>query len=127
MGLAARGGEKTTHRPRLELQIKCTHIDDGDENELPYDLKIKNYDDLRADTIVPRILVVVLVPEDLGSWISLSADQMCLHYCAYWMSLAGYSETANHETVRVRLSRLSNFSPSVLQAIMERINRGEMP
>jgi hypothetical protein len=127
VGMAASGGENTTRRPRLELQLKCTHVNQGGEDNLGYDLKRKNYNDLRVDTIVPRILVVVLVPEDITSWLRISPDEMCLHHCAYWLSLFGFPETENEDTVRVQLPRLAQFSPETLQEMMERINRGELP
>lgn len=123
--IAARGGATTFRRPRIECQLKCTHVDDGGATELPYDLKIKNYNDLRADTIVPRILVVVLVPEDVNSWIRLSPDEMCLRRCAYWYSLFGLPDTTNTDTVRVSIPRSASFSPENLREMMERVNRGE--
>ncbi|MGH9967099.1 MAG: DUF4365 domain-containing protein [Pyrinomonadaceae bacterium] len=125
--IAARGGGSTLRRPRIELQLKCTHVDDGDTENLGYDLKIKNYDDLRVDTIVPRILVVVLVPEDVNSWLRLTPDEMCLRRCAYWHSLFGFPETSNTDTVRVHLARTASFSPESLRRMMERVNLGEQP
>ena len=123
--IAARGSETTSRRPRVELQIKCTHVDDGHSEHLAYDLKIKNYDDLRADTIVPRILVVVLVPEDVDSWLHVTDEEMCLRRRAYWHSLAGSPETTNDTTVTIHLSRDASFSPDSLREMMERINNDE--
>ena len=39
---------------------------------------IKNYDDLRADVIAPRLLVVVCVPEDCEDWTRQTEEHLCL-------------------------------------------------
>ena len=50
--------------PRVEIQLKCTS-DEMRRGQVVYHLKRKNYDDLSlSDLVVPRILVVVLVPRD---------------------------------------------------------------
>lgn len=71
---------------------------------------IKNYDDLRADVIVPRLLVVVCVPEDCEGWTRQTEEHLCLRHCAYWLSLAGMPETDNVESVTVRIPRNQIFS-----------------
>ena len=125
LGIAARSGLHTTRRPRLELQLKCTHIDEGGDEFLAYDLKVKNYNDLRADTIVLRILVVVLVPPDVTSWIEISNHEMCLRHCAYWMSLKYLPVTTNAHTVRVQIPRAAKFTPQELRGLMVKVNIGE--
>jgi hypothetical protein len=39
LALSAKGGLATSRRPRIEIQTKCTHKDEGDENNFVYDLK----------------------------------------------------------------------------------------
>lgn len=68
------------------MQLKCTHTDTGDGDHLTYPLKLKNYDDLRAETIVPRILVVVSVPEDIDSWLHCTEAEMCQALCILGVS-----------------------------------------
>ena len=58
------GGAGTVRSPRLEVQLKCTERDVLREDGVHFQLKRKNYDDLRdPDVMVPRILVVMLVSE----------------------------------------------------------------
>ena len=126
MTLAARGGAGTSRRPRLDIQIKCTQVDDGDEENFVYDLKLKNYNDLKIDTIVPRILVIVLVPDqDVETWLEFTKDETRLRRTAYWCSLCGAPETTNQKSVRVSTPRTNLFSPANLITLMERANRGE--
>ncbi len=113
-------------RPRLELQLKCTGrpIDLG-KNVFPFDLSIKNYNDLRAETLVPRLLVVVLVPQEPGEWAQQTEEELCLHHCGYWYSLKGIPDTENTTTVRVQIPRANIFSVDFLQDAMRRIASGE--
>ncbi|MEC4813815.1 MAG: DUF4365 domain-containing protein [Scytonema sp. PMC 1069.18] len=45
--------------------------------------------------------------------------------CAYWVSIRGQPPTENQSTVTVYLPRQNIFSVEVLQALMQRIARGE--
>ena len=51
-------------RPRIEFQAKATAQDIRTGDQINFPLSIKNYDDLRIDSITPRILVVLLMPDE---------------------------------------------------------------
>lgn len=127
LGLAARGGTGPILSPRLELQLKCTSRDVVEENFLRYPLKLKNYNDSRISTLVPRILVVVLVPDNLADWLHQREEELCLRCCGYWVSLREMSETQNSSTVTVELPRLNRFTVEALQSILQRISFGGFP
>jgi len=128
-GIAAIGGNGTRRSPRLELQLKCTaHGSFGDDNCLHYPLKLKNYNDLRpSNLMVPRLLVVVTIPEDISDWLVQSEDQMILRRCGYWLSLKGLPDTTNENKVTVPLPRSNIFSVESLNAMMSRIENGGDP
>jgi hypothetical protein len=91
-------------------------------------VKIKNYDDLRDDTVmVPRILVVVLVPDDISDWMQHTEPELLLRRCGYWCSLRGLEPTQNKQTVSVSIDRANLFSPDGLGQIMERLRTGGLP
>lgn len=77
LGIAAKGGTGPILSPRLELQLKCSSRDIIDESHVRYPLKLKNYNDLRINALVPRILVVVVVPEDITDWLQQSEEELC--------------------------------------------------
>ena len=112
-------------RGKLEMQLKCTHTADLGKDSFPFALSIKNYDDLRADVIVPRLLVVVCVPEDCEGWTRQTEEHLCLRHCAYWLSLAGMPETNNVESVTVRIPRNQIFSVEFLREAMRHSANGE--
>lgn len=114
--------------PKLDVQLKGTHLADFDGNDLRYALKVKNYGDLIDDNVlVPRILIVVVVPEELTGWCDPTEERMVLRRCGYWTSLRGQPATNNNTTVTVRLPRANLFTPDALTAMMLAISeRGRL-
>jgi len=105
-------GEETLIRsPRIELQAKATADELSPEDTvIKYSLPIKNYEDLRGITLIPRILVVMLVPDQPESWIEQSEEHMLLRHCAYWVSLKGKPETENRSRITVDIPRSQIFN-----------------
>jgi hypothetical protein len=128
LGLAARGALGTIHSPRLELQIKCTAVGDLRVDHVRYKLKKKNYDDLRDPSLlVPRILVLVMVPENISEWIALTEDALVLRRCGYWVSILQHPARPNRRSVTLQVPRRQLFSPSTLGSMMYLIGRGGKP
>ncbi|MEM6471936.1 MAG: DUF4365 domain-containing protein [Planctomycetota bacterium] len=133
-GLAQRGGGGTVRSPKLDLQLKCGAKSSGgisiDDQKVTYRLKVKNYNDLRApNCLVPRVLVVVLVPSnDLEHWLTESDESLTLNSSAFWVSLRGKSETSvAGDKVTVHLPRSQRFNVEQIQALMNQISEGQMP
>ncbi len=53
----------TGRRPRIEFQAKATARDVVGAEAVTFPLPVKNYDDLRAEVIIPRLLILVVLPE----------------------------------------------------------------
>ena len=127
-GIAARGGTGRIRSPRLELQLKCTSRGVLDDNLVRYPLKLKNYDDLRMDNFaIPRILVVIVVPDLIADWLQQSEDELSMRHCGYWVSLRGMPATPNTATVTVALPRTNQFTVAALQSLMQLISQGSQP
>ena len=127
-GVAAKGGTGPIRAPRLELQLKSTSTDIQDDNSIRYRLKIKNYDDLRmGDFAIPRILVVVLIPETPEEWLTQSETELCIKGCGYWISLRGKPKTPNTNSVTVPIPKTHQFTVAALQSIMKGISQGVQP
>jgi len=122
--LMRRGKLGVTASPRLDLQVK-SHHGRATGDPWPYDLDVKAYDDLRKEGYqVPRILVVVLVPDGPGKWLSHSEDELVLRRCGYWLDLHGAAATTNTSKIRVQIPRSQVFDVGALDALMARIRRG---
>jgi len=126
LSIASRSATGSVKRPRLELQVKCTEAPLLDEDSFRFPLKPKNYEDLRvSEVLVPRILVVVRVPDDVGDWLQASDEALVLRRCGYWRSLRGMVSTENKSSISVELSRQDRFTVDSLRGIMDRISKGE--
>ena len=121
----AQGLATRIRAPRIELQLKATSLDTVDPSFVRYPLKVKNYDDLRPDNIlVPRILVVVVLPsDDLGDWLEHAEAQSIIRRCGYWISLRGMPATNNVATVTVPIPRAQLFSPVTLGELIDRVGQ----
>lgn len=118
------GDNVVLRSPRVEMQAKATAAVFAQEDTvLKFPLPVKNYDDLRGTTLVPRLLVVMVVPENADDWIEQNDERLLIHHCAYWVSLRGYAETDNSRTVTVDIPREQIFNVENLQALMERVSR----
>ena len=117
--------EETFYSPRLDLQIKSTSRDVLGDDEIRYPLRIKNYNELRKEkTLAPRILVLVLIPDNPGEWVQQSETELCLRKCAYWISLRGMPETQNTDNITIKLPRQQIFNIDTLKTLMQRIETG---
>lgn len=122
-----RGAGGMIRSPHLDIQAKSTATPVL-EDVFPYDLVVKNYNELCASNYqIPRILVVVSVPKDASDWVHATQQELVLRHCGYWISLRGEKESANSATVRVRMSRSQPFHVAELQSLMQRIRAGGHP
>jgi hypothetical protein len=128
MSLHETGGAGTVRSPRLDLQLKCKAAPTPGEDSFSHSIKLKNYDDLRdANVLVPRILVVVLVPDNLDDWLKHNEAELALRRCGYWVTLRGSPPSINDQSQSVRILRNQMFTVEGLRSIMQRIGQGALP
>ncbi len=113
---------KQGKRHRLEFQVKCTSQVLPATDSFGFELSKKNYDDLRIDTIIPRFLFVLLVPDDMEDWVRQSERRLNLRRCGYWLSLQGHDDRSNTSSVTVRVPRRNLLTPEALRSLMNREN-----
>ncbi len=115
----------TGRRPKIDFQAKATTQDMLRHGMVHFPLPVKNYNDLRAETISPRILVVFLMPSDSHDWTAQTEEELCIRYCAYWNCLEGQPERHNTNNITVQLPTSNILSANQLNEMMVRVNRGE--
>lgn len=112
-------------RPRIEFQAKGSTRLLLKDDHVAYPLSRKNYDDLRIETIVPRLLFVVLIPNEEDNWLSHSEDELIVRHCGYWHTLRGMPEV-DQTTITVHLPRSQVLNPVQLAELMHRAERGPL-
>lgn len=126
LGIATKDGIS----PRLELQLKCTATADSPPDDLIFRVKLKNYDDLRRPCLVPRLLIVVTVPEHPDHWVGQTDKEMVLRRCGYWVSLRNlpaYNGTSLDTKIPVNVPRNQLFTPTNVRKLLADIAQGRTP
>jgi Domain of unknown function (DUF4365) len=112
-------------RPSVGAQLKATgRLETTDRVHWKFPLKLKNYNDLRVPTQMPRILIVLDLPEDEAAWLSVSPEQLVIRRSAYWTSLLGSPDSDNETSVTVSIPIANNFDVAQLRVLMEKARKG---
>jgi hypothetical protein len=110
---------------QLDVQLRSTTAASIDKEHVRYDLDVNTCNTLRpVQVLVPRLLVVYVLPEDEAEWLSCSEEQLILRRTAYWLSLAGRPAVKNKRTVRVAIPRGNVLSVKGLQGSITRVREG---
>lgn len=107
------------YTPRFDVQVKCTHKNNIDNEYFLYDLDIKTYDRLRyIHHDVPIFLIILVVPENINEWVTITPEQLIIKKCAYWISLKGFPKSKNTRAIRIKIPLKNLVTPSSLQDII---------
>lgn len=113
--------------PQIDAQVKCTGNANVAVDHVAFPLKLKNYHELRGtDFLVPRLLIVVTVSDALADWLNHTEHELALRRCGYWMSLRGFPDVPNQDTVTVRIPRTQHFTVTALGDMMARVANRQM-
>lgn len=113
----------------LKVQLKATVANPTDlGTHFSYTLKkVAHYDDLRAMAYsVPRILVVLFLPRDKESWLSVTDHSLALKRSAYWVSLAGAPKVTT-ASATVHIPKRNLLTPESLRGLLTDISVGKIP
>ncbi len=127
-GIAAPGPRKTVRSPKVEIQLKCTSREVLRVNHLAFFVNLETYESLRDQShMVPRILVVVVVPDDVTNWLVHCEDNLALHHCGYWYSLRDMPPSHNETGQTIHIPRAQQFTVNASTGMMERLGAGGLP
>jgi hypothetical protein len=112
-------GPASGKKVQIDAQLKSTVDLKSNGSNFDFDLKVKNYNDLREVHVSsPQILVVLDLHKSDSRWLDLSTGGIVLQRRAYWLSLKGAPPTKNKKTVRVKIPKKQVFTPEVLVQLL---------
>lgn len=118
-------GPGRRRNPIVEIQLKCTSKDVIKGDVIKFELKLKNYNELRGeDVMVPKYLIVMLVPEDQKTWIGSDDKWLHLPHSCYWLSLRNHPPTDNQASVVVDVPLANRVTTDSLFAMMDAASYG---
>ncbi len=113
--------------PAFDVQLKCTSQNVARDDHLVWSLDRAHHDSLRdPKRLLPVVLVLLVVPENVSEWIHQDEERLRLTRCAYWMSLRGMPPITT-ESKTVHLPRANIFDVQQVLGILGRIGRGGHP
>jgi hypothetical protein len=112
-------------RPNIHVQLKATINLRRAGEFFKFSLKKKNYDDHRAPTQVPRIVVVLALPKKDTDWLNVSVSKLVIKKCAYWVSLRRKPELPDgQESVTIEIPAANIFDVPGLRKLMQAARDG---
>jgi hypothetical protein len=123
-----RGGRRSESGYKLDVQAKSATRAMLAASEVRYALDAPSFETLRHPAPgSPRILVVLVLPDDETRWLAQTEEELMVRHCAYWITLKGHKASRNRRSVRIAIPRGNLFSVDALLAMMRRIKMGEEP
>jgi hypothetical protein len=113
----------------LKIQLKCTHQVPVPLSAPTFPFTLENAHLSRLNIAAPtitRLLVVMLIPQEIEHWLEASGDYLALRHCSYWVNLAGVPLSGQDRTT-VRLAADHVFDDVALCEIMRVIGQGGTP
>ncbi len=99
--------------PKIDVQLKTTS-GECSRNPIPFKISKKNYNDLRQNAMVPRILIVLFLPAD-REWFNCDLEKILLYGKSYWVSLKGMDAVENHSDKTIYLDQSQRLTDEVIQ------------
>ena len=120
--ISARGRVDTdsiAKSPKIDVQLKATiNWAVNNRKEIPYKLNLKNYNELRGNTMVPRLLVLLCLPSMPVDWLIHHQNMLIMQNCAYYLNLKNYPESNNTQKQTVYFPVKQRLSPKSLKRLM---------
>lgn len=119
--IASAGPRGSLRDPRIEVQVKTWSRAGESTSTWTGRLRTLHFNGLAGTGfMIPRFLVVVIVPEDAGAYVRADPAAMTLSHAAYWLSLADQPpvDTDEHETVQVQVPKQNLLTAETLTALV---------
>jgi hypothetical protein len=106
--------------PKIDVQLKSIAREPltSTDRSFTFRLNLKNYDELRHPAMVPRLLVVLLLPRQRRLWLEQDDERMVSRYAAYYVSLSGMPDSVQRGKVPVTVPRRNLLSVDNLRRLM---------
>ena len=118
--------DSTIYSPEIKLQLKSTSCINVIGDNIHFSLPINNYDDLRSNSMTPRLLVIFELPVNKEEWIQHTTEELIMRKCAYWVNLYGEPDTQNQSNITVKIPKQQVLSPEELYQLMLSASKEEL-
>ena len=123
------GLKSATHKkirtPKIDVALKSTYQTmPNDCGEFSFTLENAHLEILAEEALYyPRLLIVMLLPRDVDSWVWSKTNWMVLRHSMYWVNLRGKPITGDKKT-NVRVPYSQRFDALELCRILYKLGAG---
>lgn len=111
--------------PKVDVQVKSWSKPISDDRFWSYPMRVQHFNNLAGNTyLLPRFLVLVVVPEEPGQFATGEHSRLVLRHSAYWVSLRSFSrlDTATKKKVTVKVPKANLLTTSSLLGLLEMVS-----
>jgi hypothetical protein len=112
--------------PEIHIQLKSTADPFNKDGTIHFQMKKKNYEDLRGENIAyPRYLFLYSFPKSCSNWLIERPTNIELFNNGYWYSLRLAPSIGKGQSKVVRVPKTNLISKAVLLKMMDLASNGE--
>ncbi|MFD0505166.1 DUF4365 domain-containing protein [Streptomyces chiangmaiensis] len=106
------------------MQLKCTQSPRTLRSGYSYDLDIDTYNKLRdPERSAPGHLALLIVPPDIGRWVTHQSDSIILACHGYWASLHGLGDATSSATTAIHLPEHQELTVKAMGTMFDAARR----
>lgn len=124
--IASAGPRGSIRDPRIEVQVKTWSTADETPSGWRGRLRTAHFNQLTGRFMVPRLLVVVIAPDDPADYVRIDPAAMIFSHAAYWLSLADEApvDADERETLTVEVPHGNLLTVQTLTALVHGEQKG---
>lgn len=98
--------------PRIDFQMKTTSVPKYSCEYLNYNVNRETFEALSGYTSVPHILAILVLPEDVDKWVTITTDKLIVTEKMYWYNISTSDMKINGSqkniTLKIPLTNIIN-------------------
>ncbi|MEU7591787.1 DUF4365 domain-containing protein [Streptomyces sp. NPDC039022] len=112
----------------VDIQLKCTQSPRIVRGGFSFDLDVETYDKLRnPDRSAPGHLALLIVPPDIGQWVTHQSESIILACHGYWASLHGLGGASGSVTTAIHLPEHQQLTVKAMGTMFDAARRMTNP
>jgi hypothetical protein len=118
----------------VDFQMKASKNWELKNNSIVYDLEAKTFRDLAFQNAAmekegssPSILILLCLPTDASTWLTVSGEQLLLKKSCYWHWVPGTAVSDNSATTRIVIPDSNVLTQSALEELLKKARTGAFP
>ncbi|MFC4606868.1 DUF4365 domain-containing protein [Streptomyces maoxianensis] len=108
----------------VDIQLKCTQSPRTVRSGYSFDLDVETYDKLRdPERSAPGHLALLIVPPDIGRWVTHQPDSIVLACHGFWASLYGRGQAGGSSTTAIHLPEHQELTVKAMGTMFDAARR----